>query len=476
MRYLAIDVETANADYSSICQIGIAEFENGKIIDKWSSLINPESYFDPFNVSIHKIKESDVINSPTFDKLHPELAKRLEGKITIHHMPFDRTALNRVCQEYNLPVLNTQWLDSAKIARRTWEQFAYKGYGLKNIADFLDISFDHHDALKDAMTAGIIVYKACELTEMQIDDWLIRVGKPINLDISNTSSSSTIKQDGNPEGALYGENIVFTGALSIPRKEAAAIAAQIGCKVLENVTQKTTILVVGTQDSTRLAGYDKSSKHRKAEGLIEKGKQIKILTENDFINMCNEEGEILIKHSSLSPAPKTSEVNKKSNTVTSLEVEIPHDLIKKANELFESLPQDQKDFLEKSAKEYKEFINSISDCSHDEKRQLANDFKSKIDNIEKFHNENNLESYEDDFDILITIESELDELRETVFDLMKNKMTLGEFFESLDDSIDFIDADMDNSDMPDIIKEYSTMLLKELNQTKEKIKTLANIL
>ena len=31
MKYLALDVETANADYSSICQIGIAEFENGKM-------------------------------------------------------------------------------------------------------------------------------------------------------------------------------------------------------------------------------------------------------------------------------------------------------------------------------------------------------------------------------------------------------------------------------------------------------------
>ena len=51
MKYLALDVETANADYSSICQIGIAEFENGKVIDKWSSFINPESYFDPFNIN-----------------------------------------------------------------------------------------------------------------------------------------------------------------------------------------------------------------------------------------------------------------------------------------------------------------------------------------------------------------------------------------------------------------------------------------
>jgi len=476
MKYLAIDVETANADYSSICQIGIAEIKNGKIIDKWSSLINPESYFDPFNVSIHNIKESDVINSPTFDKVYPELVKRLEGKITIHHMPFDRTALNRVCQEYNLPAINAQWLDSAKITRRTWEQFAYKGYGLKNIADFLGISFDHHDALEDAMTAGLVVYKACELTEMQIEDWLIRVGKPIKLDISGSSNSSTIKQEGNPEGALYGENIVFTGALSIPRKEAAGIAAKIGCNVLDNVTQKTTILVVGTQDSTKLAGYDKSLKHRKTEGLIDKGKQIKIITENDFVNMCNEEGEILIKQASSSPSLKPSEINKTSEKKTSIEIEISHDLINKANDIFKSLPQDQKDLLEKSAKEYKEFIGHISDCNHDKKRKLANDFKSKIDNIEKFYNENDLDSYEEDFDVLITIESELDELREAVFDLMKNKITLGEFFESLDDSIDFIESDIDEPDISGIVKEYSTMLLKELNLIKEEIKTLANIL
>ena len=35
MNFIAIDVETANADYSSICQIGIAEFQNGKVVDKW---------------------------------------------------------------------------------------------------------------------------------------------------------------------------------------------------------------------------------------------------------------------------------------------------------------------------------------------------------------------------------------------------------------------------------------------------------
>ena len=43
-----------------------------------------------------------------------------------------------------------------------------------------------------------------------------------------------------------------------------------------------TMLVVGTQDSSRLNGYEKSGKHRKAESLIEKGADIQILSESDF--------------------------------------------------------------------------------------------------------------------------------------------------------------------------------------------------
>ena len=57
MNFLAVDVETANADYSSICQIGIAKFVDGELIERWVSLINPETYFDPFNTSIHGISE-----------------------------------------------------------------------------------------------------------------------------------------------------------------------------------------------------------------------------------------------------------------------------------------------------------------------------------------------------------------------------------------------------------------------------------
>ena len=87
MEFVALDVETANADCSSICRIGVARFEGGCLAEEWSSQINPEDYFDPFNVSIHGITEEMVDVAPVFPNLVKEIRGRLEGKITCatHH-------------------------------------------------------------------------------------------------------------------------------------------------------------------------------------------------------------------------------------------------------------------------------------------------------------------------------------------------------------------------------------------------------
>lgn len=64
MNLVALDVETANADMYSICQIGIAYYNEGSLSEKWKSYIDPEDYFDAINVSIHGIDESTVKCSP----------------------------------------------------------------------------------------------------------------------------------------------------------------------------------------------------------------------------------------------------------------------------------------------------------------------------------------------------------------------------------------------------------------------------
>lgn len=286
-RFFALDVETANADCSSICQMGIAEFQDGEVVGEWETLVNPESYFDPFNIGIHGIRKRDVMDSPTFDALYGALSEKIGNEIVVHHMPFDRTAIHRACAEYGLRDLQIRWLDSAKICRRAWkEQCGAQGYGLAKVAKFLGVDFSHHDALEDALTAGEIVCRACDATGLSIEEWFERIRQPIFPSLPKSKGYS-YSLKGNPDGNLYGENIAFTGTLSRPRREMAKIAADMGCNVDNGVTKKTSMLVVGIQNVSRLAGYEKSSKHRKAEELITKGFGIRILSEESFVEICN---------------------------------------------------------------------------------------------------------------------------------------------------------------------------------------------
>lgn len=281
MDYVAVDVETANPDLASICQIGIAAFENGAVTETWETLVDPEDEFDPWNIEIHGITEADVEGAPTFAGLHAQLAERLSGRVIAHHTYFDRTAFARACDDCAAPRIGGRWLDTAAVVRRAWpEQFAQSGYGLKNVADALGITFRHHNALEDARAAGEILAAAIRDTGLTVADWLGRVKRPID-----PQASAPIARLGNPEGPLCGEIVVFTGTLSMKRREAAHLASEAGCEVGQSVTQSTTLLVVGDQDIRKLAGHKKSRKRRDAEDLISLGQPIRVLTEGDFLRL-----------------------------------------------------------------------------------------------------------------------------------------------------------------------------------------------
>lgn len=277
MSFVVVDVETANADLSSICQIGVALFADGALHSSWKSLVNPEDEFDEINISIHGIDESTVKNAPTWPMVLPAIDPMLRSQIVVSHTPFDRLALSRACDRYRSHPIVCQWLDSARIVRRAWPEFAKSGYGLSNVAERFSIEYRAHDALEDARCAGEIVLRAIADTGLTIEHWLERVEQPIAL-----NSAHGIYRDGNPDGALFGEVLVFTGALSMPRRAAADAASAAGCRVDAGVTKHTTLLVVGDEDVRKLAGHEKSSKHRKAEQLIAQGQPIRILRESDF--------------------------------------------------------------------------------------------------------------------------------------------------------------------------------------------------
>ncbi len=295
MDFVVIDVETANPDLSSICQVGIASFRDGALDNLWESLVNPEDDFDPINVSIHGIDEDKVRSSPNWAAVYSKVGPLMQGNIVGSHTAFDRVALLRACEKNSLAPCECRWLDSAKVVRRAWPIFSQSGYGLANVAAEFGIKYRPHDALEDARCAGEILLRAIAETGLSIEQWLERVRQPINPPVRVSTRSHSplaaralptpappISRDANPDGPLYGEVLVFTGALSMPRHEAADAASAAGCEVATSVTKHTTLLVVGNQDIRKLAGHEKSSKHCKAEALIAEGQKIRIICESDF--------------------------------------------------------------------------------------------------------------------------------------------------------------------------------------------------
>ena len=95
-------MSTANADLSSICQIGVVRFKEGQTADTWQTLLNPEDYFDEVNVSIHGIDEHAVGDAPRFPDISEVLAGHLSGTVVVSHTAFDRTAIAAVFGKYGL--------------------------------------------------------------------------------------------------------------------------------------------------------------------------------------------------------------------------------------------------------------------------------------------------------------------------------------------------------------------------------------
>jgi DNA polymerase III subunit epsilon len=279
MDFVAIDVETANPNMSSICQIGLVGFRDGEPALEWKSYVDPEDWFSPFNVSIHGIDENTVSGAPTFREVAKELLGHMSCTVVACHTPFDRIAIHQAFRTHGLDPPSCAWLDTAQIARRTWTQFARRGYGLANVCEHIGYEFRHHDALEDAMAAAAILAAAMDVTGLSMEELLGRINRPLG------PPTGTHAREGNPDGPLFGEVVVFTGALQIPRREAADHAARVGCEVHDRVTKYTTLLVVGDQDIAKFAGHSKSSKHRKTEELITQGQAIRILGESDFVSM-----------------------------------------------------------------------------------------------------------------------------------------------------------------------------------------------
>lgn len=278
MDFIAIDLETANSQLRSICQVGVVVFSAGAVVDQTSILVDPREPFGSMNIAIHGIEPEQVAGKPTFSDIHQELCDAFAGQIVVCHTLFDRMAIRQACEHHGLPLPDCRWLDSSRVARRAWPQFAKSGYGLASLAAHCGVSFKHHDATEDARTAGLVLARAITDSGVGLEDWIARLAT----NRKTQDYNARITLEGTEGGPLSGEVVVFTGRLSLPRSAAADLANSLGATVDPRVTKETTMVVVGDYDPVVIASSDISDKHQKALDLLSKGQPISILTEDDF--------------------------------------------------------------------------------------------------------------------------------------------------------------------------------------------------
>lgn len=300
MNFVTIDFETANSSRSSICSIGIVEYQNGQIKNEYYQLVNPEEEFNPFNIEIHGIQEKDVRDSPTFLDLYEEIRFLVDGKFLIaHNAAFDMSVLRHACDKYKLDYPNFEHSCSYQISKKLIPNQI--NYRLNTISGLFDFTFEHHHALEDAKAAGHIINSlAKEKKAKDIKDLckIARINHGMHFGNRYVGSTTQTKYKKNiyelkPRVDVFDEthpffdkHFVFTGTLrSMSRVEATQIILDIGGHVQNNVTKKTAYVVIGIYDLSRFGDGFKSSKLKKTEEYLQLGQEIEVLAEDDFLKM-----------------------------------------------------------------------------------------------------------------------------------------------------------------------------------------------
>lgn len=169
--FCAIDFETATHERHSACELGICVVSNGNIIERKTWLLKPPSfpYFNPHNVAVHGIEAKDVANAPSFGDIWYEVNDYLQGQLMIaHNASFDASVLRGCLDYYGIFKPKLDYLCSIQIAKKSWKNLPK--YGLASLAEYHNLTFNHHRAGDDAAACAKVALLGFEEMNLESTD------------------------------------------------------------------------------------------------------------------------------------------------------------------------------------------------------------------------------------------------------------------------------------------------------------------
>lgn len=280
-------METTGLDptYDKIIEIGAIKIADGKEVDSFSTLVNPNCKIDEFITSLTGITNDMLLAAPCMDNVVSTLFNFVGDLVVVgHNVNFDINFLYDEFNKYLNVTFNNNYVDTLRIARRIYPDL--KNYKLDSLSSKCGLNITNkHRALSDAKIAfGCFEFMKSDIIKNNIDTSNWGIKNKFKISTLNTQNDTFDEKH-----LLFNKICVFTGILEkMTRNEAGQKVVDLGGICADNITKKTNFLILGNNDYHKSIIDGKSHKHKKAESLIEKGSELQILSEQTFYDLLDE--------------------------------------------------------------------------------------------------------------------------------------------------------------------------------------------
>ena len=148
---IVLDVETTGLDYTKerMVEFAAIRLENGKMKDRFETLINPQQHIRKSSMAVHGITEEDVKDAPTEAEVMPMILDFIgDYPIVAHNVIFDYSFINEASiRTTGKPITNPR-IDSQMMFKEIYPDL--ESCGLEALMNKFNVEFDtRHRAMAD---------------------------------------------------------------------------------------------------------------------------------------------------------------------------------------------------------------------------------------------------------------------------------------------------------------------------------------
>ena len=211
--FVVFDIETTglNSHTNKIIEIGAVKIKAGRIIDRYSQLINPGISIPYYITEITSITNEQVANQPKIDEVIGKFVDFIGDAVLVaHNAPFDMGFIKRDIKEYLNIDLENSVIDTLQMARDLFPDF--KKYGLGDLNKSLGLALEkHHRAVDDSQaTANMFIIFLEKYKEKGIE-YLKDINKGFEVNVKKQSLKNIMVQVKTQEGLKNMYKLVSEG-------------------------------------------------------------------------------------------------------------------------------------------------------------------------------------------------------------------------------------------------------------------------